>query len=120
VGYHWSKPAALEVLDVLEQFGGSATTDQIFQEIYRRSRRRLVNNSITSLRKWAEEKFGLTGADVVSCKRVGTSEHDKPVFRYTLTREFRRRVAEKRRGANGKPSGPPVQTGLFAEGRHCG
>ena len=68
MGYHWSRDEALEVLDVLRGFGGSATTIQIFEEIWRRSQRRLVNNSISSLRSWAEQERGIPRDRVVECE----------------------------------------------------
>ena len=88
MAYHWSKAEALEVLSVLRGHGGQATTIVIFEEIYRRSRRRLVNNSISSLRKWAEVERGIPRDQAVSCEYVGRTADKKLVYCYRLCAEL--------------------------------
>lgn len=102
---HGSKAEAIEALAVLRAFGGSATTIQIFEQIWKRSRRRMVNNSISSLRDYLVEQMGLTREDVTT-EFVCKTAKGKMVYRYTLSQ--RAFFADRK------------QTGLFErEGQEC-
>ncbi len=119
--FHWSEDEALEALECLRRHDGSATTAQIFEFINKRSNRHLVNNSVCSLRFWAQDRFGIPLSESVTCKSEGSYRNErgqlKRLYRYTLCRRLLEMAwsdVENPPQAQGqRPLGPPLQTSLL-------
>lgn len=120
--YHGSDLEAKEMLKILRELGGSATTKQIRDRLYERLGTVHVNNAASSLRKWAREEHGIE--DAVDCEFEGTYKgkrgQTKKIYRYTLCEDLGGPVAQqeeqrspKPRAEGSSPSRPASENGLF-------
>ena len=80
---HWSKPAALRVLEALRGFGGRATS----LELTLRTRSVAVHSDIHSLRCWLREECdGFSGEDVETL--TPNMSDGRRVYTYRLSKRL--------------------------------